>query len=74
MANEKTVQVHVPYPYLMEKSERLIEAGINPEIYMDGFFIEEAVPSDLERIRDSFGASERSDRSTWVLSIAAPIR
>ena len=54
MTQEKTVQVHVPYPYLLEKSESLIEAGINPEIYMDGFFIEEAVPSELERIRDAF--------------------
>lgn len=56
MTAEKTIQVHVPYPYLMEKSQSLIEAGINPEIYMDGFFIEEAVPSDLERIREGFGA------------------
>jgi len=56
MAEEKTIQVHVPYPYLMEKADSLIEAGINPEIYMDGFFIEEAVPSELERIRDGFAA------------------
>lgn len=54
MTQEKKIQVHVPYPYLLEKSEKLIEAGINPEVYMDGFFIEEALPFDLERIRESF--------------------
>lgn len=56
MTQEKKIQVHVPYPYLLEKSEKLIEAGINPEVYMDGFFIEEALPFDLERIRESFGS------------------
>jgi sugar phosphate isomerase/epimerase len=55
MTQEKKVQVHVPYHYLLEKSEGLIKAGINPEIYMDGFSIEQALPEDLERIRESFG-------------------
>src|SRR3990172_9307669 len=60
MTLEKKIQVHVPYPYLLEKFERLIEAGINAEIYMDGFFVEEALPFDLERIRESFGSNGRS--------------
>src|SRR4030067_348075 len=57
MTQEKKVQVHVRYSYLLEKYKSLIDSGINPEVYMDGFYIEEALPSDLERIRESFGAS-----------------
>ena len=60
MTQEKKVQVHVPYSYLLEKYKSLIDSGINPEVYMDGFYIEEALPSDLERIRESFGASALS--------------
>ncbi|MBW7957368.1 MAG: sugar phosphate isomerase/epimerase [Deltaproteobacteria bacterium] len=56
MGEKKTVQVHVPYPYLLEKTDRLIEQGINPEIFMDAFFIEEAKSKDLLRIRESFAA------------------
>lgn len=51
----KKVHVHVPYPHLLEKLDGIIASGINPEVYMDGFFIEHAEPADLERIRDSFG-------------------
>ncbi|WKZ32432.1 MAG: sugar phosphate isomerase/epimerase family protein [Thermodesulfobacteriota bacterium] len=54
MGDRKRVQVHVPYPYLLEKTGRLMDLGINPEIFMDAFFIEEARPRDLERIRDAF--------------------
>lgn len=54
MNQEKRVQVHVPYPYLLEKAGAVMEAGINPEVYMDGFFIEHAVPEDLERLREQF--------------------
>lgn len=50
----KKVHVHVPYPYLLEKQEGIIASGIDPEVYMDGFFIEHAEPEELERIRDSF--------------------
>ncbi len=54
MRDKKTVQVHVPYPYLVEKTGRLIDMGVNPEVFMDGFFIEEARAGDLERIRNAF--------------------
>jgi sugar phosphate isomerase/epimerase len=57
MAQDRKIQVHVPYPYILEKFESLISSGINPEIYMDGFFIEEARPFDLERLRESFGGA-----------------
>lgn len=54
MTQEKKVQVHVPYPYLLEKIGSITDAGINPEVYMDGFFIEQALPQDLERIQGAF--------------------
>lgn len=54
MSERKTVQVHVPYPYILEKTGRLIDLGINPEIFIDAFFIERAGAEDLRRIRDGF--------------------
>lgn len=52
----KTVQVHVPYPVLVDRLKAIAEDGINPEVYMDEGFIRNAAPSDLKRIRDEFGA------------------
>jgi len=57
MTVRKKVQVHVPYSYLRERYKGIVEAGINPEVYMDGFYVEEAVPSDLDRLREAFGAA-----------------
>jgi sugar phosphate isomerase/epimerase len=59
---EKKIQVHVPYPVLLEKLEDVLEMGINPEVYMDGRFLVEAVPEDLKTIRDEF--ARRSLRIT----------
>lgn len=57
MTERKKVQVHVPYSYLRERYKSIVEAGINPEVYMDGFYVEEALPSDLDRLREAFGAA-----------------
>lgn len=57
MTERKIVQVHVPYSYLRERFKSVAEDGINPEVYMDGFFIEEAIPFELEQIRETFGAA-----------------
>lgn len=51
----KKVQVHVPYPVLLEKFDYILDEGISPEVYLDGGFLDNALPKDLERIREEFG-------------------
>jgi sugar phosphate isomerase/epimerase len=33
--NNKRVQVHIPYPILIERLSDVLEAGLNPELYID---------------------------------------
>src|SRR3972149_3505355 len=54
MRKNKQIQVHVPYPYLLKRMDYILESGINPEVYMDAFFISEAHKADLERVREAF--------------------
>ena len=51
----KNIQVHVPYPMLLERLGEVLEMGINPEVYIDGEFLEGAEASDLVRIREGCG-------------------
>ena len=59
---EKKIQVHVPYPVLLERLDDVLEMGINPEVYIDGRFLDEADAKDLKTIRDEF--AKRSLRVT----------
>ncbi len=59
---EKKIQVHIPYPVLLERLDDVLEMGINPEVYIDGRFLDEADPSDLKTISDEF--AKRSLRIT----------
>ena len=54
---KSTVQVHTPYHYLLGRMDFLINRGINPEVYMDAFFIEHASDNDLERVRERFASA-----------------
>ena len=51
---QKTVQVHIPYPLLIERLDYVISEGINPEVYLDGSFLEDADPMVLGGIRQRF--------------------
>ncbi|MFQ5736393.1 MAG: sugar phosphate isomerase/epimerase family protein [Thermodesulfobacteriota bacterium] len=55
--DEKRVQVHVPYPILLERLGEVLAERINPEVYMDGAALENASASDLERIRRELAAA-----------------
>lgn len=49
----KKVQVHIPYPLLLERLEDVLSLNINPEIYIDGEYLD-ADPGDLKEIRKRF--------------------
>lgn len=51
---QKTVQVHIPYPLLIERLDYVISEGINPEVYLDGEFLEKADTAVLKDIRERF--------------------
>lgn len=51
----KPVQVHVPYPVLLERLGYFITSEINPEVYLDGMSLDSVDPRDLSEIRDEFG-------------------
>ncbi len=53
---EKEVQVHIPYPVLMDRFEDVLSAGISPEVFLDGDGLDSASPDDLRRIREEFAA------------------
>lgn len=52
----KRVQVHLPYPVLLDKFEEVLMEGINPEVYLDGDGLDGAEAKDLVRIREEFAA------------------
>ncbi len=62
MKVEEKIQVHIPYPLLLERLGDILDMGINPEVYIDGRFLETADPGDLMEIREEFG--KRSLRVT----------
>jgi len=53
METRRRVQVHVPYPILLERFDEVIARRINPEIYLDGEHLETAGASDLDHIRNA---------------------
>lgn len=55
-SSEKQVQVHLPYPLLMDRFDEVLADGISPEVFLDGGGLDEAHASDLKRIREEFGA------------------
>lgn len=59
----KRVQVHIPYPTLLERFEYILKEGINPEIYIDGESLEGFDREDLKEIRE---ALENNGLSTTV--------
>lgn len=58
-AGLKRVQVHIPYMLLLDRLDEILEAGLDPEIFMDGNSLEMADPADLERLREAFAANGR---------------
>lgn len=50
----KRIQVHVPYELLRESFDQILDYGINPEIYMDGEFLDFFDPDELVHIREGF--------------------
>lgn len=56
---KKRVQVHVPYPMLVERLDEVIDVGINPEVYMDGEDLEGAGPEELKRIKEVLDRYDR---------------
>lgn len=53
---DKRVQVHIPYPMLLKRLDEVLDAGINPEVYLDGVYLEKADPVDLESIGREFSS------------------
>lgn len=56
------IQVHIPYPVLLERLDDVLEKKINPEIYLDGDWIQGALPATLKRLSVAF--EERGLRIT----------
>ncbi|MEE9614078.1 MAG: sugar phosphate isomerase/epimerase family protein [Thermodesulfobacteriota bacterium] len=56
--NGKKIQVHIPYPDLMKRLDEVLDAGLNPEIYMTGESIEAADPRELSSIGEEFRKKE----------------
>ncbi len=52
----KRVHVHIPYGILLQRLDDIINAGLNPEIYIDGRSLDDADPGDLETIREAFAS------------------
>lgn len=48
MAQTTPVQVHIPYKKLISEIDAIIEARINPEVYLDGEHLEEAVATTAQ--------------------------
>ena len=46
-----SLQVHIPYHVLINRLEDILEEGINPEIYLDGEWLDGVNPSRFEEIR-----------------------
>ncbi|MBI5598108.1 MAG: sugar phosphate isomerase/epimerase [Deltaproteobacteria bacterium] len=49
---KKKVQVHVPYPMLTKRLEDVVEAGIDPEVYVDGATLDRIDRRELRDIRE----------------------
>jgi len=54
--SDKKVQVHLPYPLLIDRFDEVLSDGINPEVFIDGYGLDEATAGDLVRIREEFAA------------------
>ncbi|MBI5236265.1 MAG: sugar phosphate isomerase/epimerase [Deltaproteobacteria bacterium] len=47
------VQVHIPYPLLLEKLDYVVKRRLNPEVYLDGAQLDKASRHDLKAIHDA---------------------
>lgn len=47
------VQVHIPYPLLLEKLDYVVKRRINPEVYLDGASLEKTSRHDLKAIHEA---------------------
>jgi sugar phosphate isomerase/epimerase len=52
----RPVQVHIPYPVLIERFEDVLGRSINPEVYLDSEHLDNADREDLEYIASAFSA------------------
>jgi sugar phosphate isomerase/epimerase len=48
---QSKIQVHIPYPILLEKFSEIREAGINPEIYLSGKSLDDISMGDVRWIK-----------------------
>lgn len=48
----KTVHVHIPYPILLKRLDEVLDESINPEVYIDGEYLDYVDPVDLKRVRE----------------------
>ncbi|MCK4739541.1 MAG: sugar phosphate isomerase/epimerase [Deltaproteobacteria bacterium] len=55
----KKVQVHVPYPLLQERIEKVRAYGLNPEIFFDAPALDSAKEADLIAYGEAFKESEK---------------
>jgi len=49
-----TIQVHIPYPLLVERLDEILRKEINPEIYLDAASLKTASGEELKEIRKTF--------------------
>ena len=49
----KRVQVNLPFPMLVENLDAVLEAGLQPEIYFNGFTLDRLSPAEVERTSES---------------------
>lgn len=57
MRRDKAVQVHIPYPLLLERFGDILKMKINPEVYIDGEYLDNADPSVLKEIYEGLSGA-----------------
>jgi sugar phosphate isomerase/epimerase len=57
------IQVHIPYPTIIERLDEILEAGLNPEILFDGSDLDGVDPAELRRI---YAALSRKGRTVTI--------
>lgn len=61
MAKEKNIiHVHIPYPLLLKRFDYILDEGINPEVYIDGEYLDNAEPQVLKEIERRLTGRGRS--------------
>jgi sugar phosphate isomerase/epimerase len=44
------IQVHIPYRLLRKRLDKIVTTGLNPEIFLDGYTLDQAKPADLREV------------------------